>query len=119
VIVLAQSISDDMLDTLGRGANGGAIELLSANGSVIATLKLSNPATQAAAGGELEFNAISEGTSTMNATATYARIVDVDGREILSCDVGGLESDAVVKLVPNNIQRGQPVRLDSFKLQMP
>jgi hypothetical protein len=41
------------------------------------------------------------------------------GTEIFVCDVGGLDSDAVIKLVPQFITRGAPVRIDTFVLQMP
>ena len=62
--------------------NGGAVELLTANGQLIATLGLANPAAKAAAGGELEFNRIAEGDAIMAGTAATARIVSSDGAEI-------------------------------------
>jgi hypothetical protein len=35
------------------------------------------------------------------------------------CDVGGPDSDAVIKLTTTAINRGGPVRLTSFRLAMP
>jgi hypothetical protein len=52
--------------------------------------------------------------------AETARIVGRDGAEIFSCDVGAENSDAVIKLTGNaQIDRGGPVRLNSFRLSMP
>jgi hypothetical protein len=43
-----------------------------------------------------------------------------DGGEIFSCDVGSENSDAVIKLTGGaQINRGGPVRINSFRLSMP
>jgi hypothetical protein len=99
--------------------NGGAIELLTGDGGVIATLQLSDPAAQTATGGELEFNEIAEGNAALTGQAASARVVASDGSEVFSCDVGTVDSDAVVKLGTTQISTGAPVRLSSFRLAMP
>jgi hypothetical protein len=99
--------------------NGGAIELLTGDGGVIATLKLSDPAAQTATGGELEFNEIAEGNAALTGQAASARVVAADGSEVFSCDVGDEDSDAVIRLGTTQISAGTPVRLDSFRLSMP
>jgi hypothetical protein len=49
---------------------------------VLVTLKLSDPATQAASGSELEFNRIAEGDAALTGQAKFARIVAADGGEV-------------------------------------
>jgi hypothetical protein len=98
--------------------NGGSVEPLTANGGVIAELRLSDPAAMAAVGGELEFNKIAEGDAALTGQATFARVVAADGSEVFSCDVGTVDSDAVIKLGTVQISAA-PVRLDSFRLSMP
>jgi hypothetical protein len=119
----AVNISEDganaALDTLGNMMNGGSIELLTGDGGVLATLRLSDPAAQTATGGELEFNEIAEGNAALTGQATSARIVAADGSEVFSCDCGDENSDAVVKLTPVEIVAGAPVRISSFRLAMP
>lgn len=108
-----------MLDALSQLMDGGSIELRSVD-RVLAVLRLSNPVAEPAIDGELEFNEIIEEDAALaNGTATAARIVAADGSEILSCDVGDEDSDAVVTLNTTRIYRGGPVRLRSFKLVMP
>ena len=73
----------------------------------------------AAVGGELEFNKIGEGDAALTGQATFARVVAMDGTEVFSCDVGTVDSDAVIKLGTVQISAGAPVRLSSFRLSMP
>jgi hypothetical protein len=96
-------------------------ELLSGEGSPLAVLKLSDPAAMPAVGSELELNEIKEEDAAFaNGTATAARIVGRDGSEVFTCDVGGENSDAVIKLTPGAlITPGAPVRISSFRLAMP
>jgi predicted aspartyl protease len=119
VIVMSEAAGNVMLDSVGTMMNGGHIELLTGDSEVIAILRLSNPATQAAADGELVLNQIAEGDAVISGQATTGRIVAADGSEILLCDVGTLDSDAVIKFGTTSISFGAPVRLDSFKLSMP
>lgn len=119
LVELSETASNLMLNALSTLMDGGSIELLS-DSKVLAMLKLSSPATMSAAGGELEFNAIAEEDAALaQGTATSARIVGPDGSEILSCDVGDENSDAVIKLNTTKIYRGGPIRLRSFRLVMP
>ena len=119
IVELSEDASNAMLDTLAVMMDGGSIELMS-DGRVLAVLQLSSPATMPAAGGELEFNNIAEEDAALaQGNADTARIVGSDGREILSCDVGDANSDAVIKLNTTRIFRGGPVRLKSFRLVMP
>lgn len=119
IVNLSESTSNTMLDAIARTMDGGSIELLSDTGNVLAVLKLSNPVADDAVDGDLIFNTIREADATAYGIASSARIVARDGAEVFSCDVGGLQSDAVIKLNPVQIARGAPIRIDSFRLAMP
>jgi hypothetical protein len=108
-----------MLGALSELMDGGSIELLASDGRVLATMKLSDPAAKSAASGELEFNKIAEGLATAAGQAETARVLSPNGAEVFRCDVGGPDSDAVIKLSTTAINRGGPVRLTSFRLAMP
>jgi len=70
--------------------------------------------------GVLELNPITEEpVAPATGTATVARVLTRTGAEVLSCDVGDRNSDAVIKLTTTTITAGGPVRLDSFQLSMP
>jgi hypothetical protein len=117
-IELSETASNIMLDSLARMMDGGSIELMS-DQRVLAVLRLSNPSTMPANGGELEFNTIAEEDAALaQGSVTNARIVGIDGSEVLACDVGDEKSDAVIKLNTTKIYRGGPVRLTSFVLKM-
>jgi hypothetical protein len=119
VIVLSDAAGNAALDAIGRMMDGGGLEILSANGTPLAVLRLSDPAAMPAVGNELELNEIIEEDSAFaSGTATAARIVGADGTEILSCDCGDENSDAVIKL-SGEIVAGAPVRISSFRLAMP
>jgi hypothetical protein len=120
MITLSETASNAMLDELSRLMDGGSIELLTGDGKTLAVLKLSSPVADPAIDGELEFNEINEEDAALaQGNAMAARILAADGNEILSCDVGDENSDAVVKLNTIKIYRGGRVRLDSFRLVMP
>ena len=98
--------------------NGGSIELLEASGTVLATLKLSNPAASPAVNGELN--------STRSARASPRPRASSDGAYSLAgrrgsygVDVGDECSDAVIRLNTTQIARGSPVRIGSFTIAMP
>jgi hypothetical protein len=117
---LSEIAADAMLEALSKMMDGGSIELLSDNQHTLAVLKLSDPAAMAAVDGELEFNDIAEEDAALaQGNVTTARILGSNGSEILSCDVGDLNSDAVIRLNTTKIYRGGPVRLHSFRLVMP
>lgn len=119
MIELSTTAADAMLDVLAGLMDGGSIELMS-DQRLLAVLKLSSPAAMAAVDGELEFNDIAEEDAALaQGNATGARILGSNGSEIFSCDVGDLNSDAVIKLNTTKIYRGGPVRLTSFRLVMP
>lgn len=117
---LSESAANAMLDTLAILMDGGSIELIS-DQRVLAVLRLSSPAADAAVDGELEFNAImGEDAALARGNAVSARILGATGDEVFSCDVGDENSDAVIKLKGTTmIHRGQPVGLSSFRLVMP
>jgi hypothetical protein len=118
-IELSETAGNAMLEALSALMDGGSIELLS-DERVLAVLKLSDPAAMAAVDGELEFNDIAEEDAALaQGNVTSARIVASNGSELLSCDVGDENSDAVIKLNTTKIYRGGPVRLKSFRLAMP
>ena len=115
----SEAAANAMLDALALLMDGGSIELRS-DDRVLVTLKLSDPATMPATAGELEFNDIAENDVVARGAATSARILGPDGFEILSCDVGDENSDAVIKLKgTTQMFPGQPVQLRSFRLVMP
>lgn len=100
--------------------DGGSIELLSDTDLLLVVMRLSDPAARPAADRMLVLDSIAEGTALGQGSASSARIVAMDGSEVLSCDVGGENSDAVIKLTGTTmIYRGQNVRLSSFRLVMP
>ena len=119
IVNLSETASDAMLDALSEILNGGVIELLSDDQRLLAALKLSNPAAQAAADGELEFNQIAEGAAIAGGNAETARLLTSDGDEVLSVDVGDSDSDATIRFPSTQINEGSPVRLTSFTLKMP
>lgn len=119
MIILSDAASNQMLDSVGRMLNGGSIELLDATGTVMATLKLSNPATMEAASGEVVLNKIAEGDARATGQLKTARVLARDGSEVFLCDVGTADSEAVIKLSTTQINRGSPVRIDTFRLSMP
>jgi hypothetical protein len=109
-----------MLNALADMMSAGTLELLSSNGQVLAELQLSTPAAKQASGGELEFNKMGEATASAQGNAEFARVVGLDGIEVVfSCDVGDEKSNAVIKLSGTQINRGAPVRISSFRLAMP
>jgi hypothetical protein len=120
IIELSQEASNAMLDVLAGMMDGGSIELLTSDGRVLASLKLSSPAAKEAFGGELEFNdIIEEDAALAQGDATAARVLAADSSHVFTCDVGDDNSDAVIKLNTTKIYRGGPVRLLSFRLAMP
>ena len=120
MIQLAPTAADAMLDVLARLMDGGNIELMADNGRVLAVLELSSPAAMPSVDGELEFNYIAEEDAALaQGNVTSARIVGAAGDEVLSCDVGDENSDAVIKLNTTKIFRGGPVRLSTFRLTLP
>jgi hypothetical protein len=120
IVNLSEAASNVMLDAIAGLLDGGSIELLSDTQGVLAVLKLSDPAAMTAVGGSLEFNKIGEGDAALTGRAEFARVLAADGSEVFSCDVGGENSDAVIKLTGGAlINRGAPVRLSSFRLSMP
>ena len=120
IVTLSEQASNAMLDVLAEMMDGGTIDLLSSDKKILAVLKLSNPAAMGAAAGELEFNKIAEEDAALaRGQAETARIVASDGNEVLFCDVGDANSDAVIRLNTTQIYAGGPVRIRSFTLAMP
>ena len=115
-IRLSEVASSAMLDTLSSLLDGGSIELLTSEGDVLAVLKLSDPASEVF-GPELVFNRIAEEDAALaQGNAEEARVAGADGQPLFGCDVGDVNSDAVIKLNTTRIFRGGPVRLSSFRL---
>jgi hypothetical protein len=118
IIELSESAADAMLAMLAMTMDGGSIELLSDDARPLAILKLSDPAAMPPSGGELVFNPIAEEDAALaKGDAESARVLGADGSEVFSCDVGDINSDAVIKLNTTKIFRGGPVRLTSFRLR--
>jgi len=118
IVELSEMAADAMLDGLARLLDGGSLEMWG-DGKRLAVLKLANPAALIA-GGALEFNPIGEEDAALaQGEATTAHILAAGGQEILQCDIGDMNSDAVIKLNTTQIYRDGPVRLRSFTLAMP
>ena len=117
IVELSEQASNALLDVLSSLMDGGSIELLSDDSRRLAVLKLSDPATKEASGGEVVFNKISEEDAALaQGNAASARILAADGSDVFYCNVGDENSDAVIKLNTTRIFRGGPVRLSSFRL---
>src|SRR6187397_1838404 len=109
IVNLSEAASNAMLDVLAGLMDGGSIELQSVAGNVLAVMRLSNPAAQAAAGGAIDLNKIDEEDAALaRGQATTARILALDEN-----------SDAVIRLNTTSIFRGGPVGIRSFALAMP
>lgn len=119
IVDLSETASNTALDTVATMMNGGSIEMLSADGNLLAVLKLSNPATGRASGGEVVFNEIAEGVALISGEVASARILSQDDQEVMLVDVGDESSDATIQLNTTNIAAAAQVRLTSFKLAMP
>ena len=120
ILALSEQASNTILNAVAAMLDGGRIELLTGDDRVLAVLRLSDPAAMPANGGELEFQPIAdENAARARGTVINARIIGTDGSEVFSCDVGGRESDAVIKLTSTQFDQGVPVRLSSFRLRMP
>jgi len=119
VLNLSEAASDAALDTLASMMDGGRIELLAADDGLVAVLKLSNPVAPPAADGAIEFDPITPGAAVKAGRVDTARIVAANGAEVFLCDVGTMDSDAVIKLDTTSISRGDQVRIGSFTLSMP
>lgn len=120
VLSVSETASDAMLDTITGLMNNGTLELLGTDDTLLTVLRLSDPAAQAADGGTVELNKIGAGVAMAQGTAATGRIVAADGiTDILTCDIGTLESNAVIKLDTTAITAGQPVKIHSFTLTMP
>ena len=113
ILELSHASSNVMLDALGKTMDGGSIELLADAQRVLAVLYLLDPAATEASGGELKLNHIAEDRAPATG-AMSARIIGGNGTELFSAN-----SDATIKLTPQLITRGAPVRIDSFRLVMP
>jgi stage V sporulation protein SpoVS len=120
IVNLSEAASNAMLDVLTGLMDGGSIELHSVAGNVLAVLRLSNPAAADAVGGAIELNQIAEEDAALaRGQAATARILALDGNEILNCDVTDESGDGVIRLNTTSIYRGGPVRIRSFTLAMP
>ena len=119
ILNLAPRAGDAALNSIAELMDGGSIELLAADGRQLAVMRLSDPAAKNAASGEIELNKIAEGIAIASGRAESARILSANSAEVLLCDVGGPDSDAVIKLTTTAINKGGPVRLTSFRLAMP
>lgn len=120
IIDLSLDASNVMLDAIGAMMDGGSIVLHTGDGNALAVLNLSNPAAQAAIGGQLEFNEIAEEPAARaQGIVEIAHILAADGSRIFTCDVGDEASNAVITLNTTKIFRGGPVRLKAFRLAMP
>ena len=132
-IRMAVAARNAMLDALNArinlGAGPGTLKIYSgtqpatgdtalAGNTLLATLTFSDPAAPAAASGVLTFAAITEDSSSDAAgTATWARIQDSDGNNVLDGDVG--TSGALINLNTTTIAAGGPVRITSFTITLP
>lgn len=123
-ISLSNSARNAMVDTISAliddARESGAIELLSADGQMLAKLQLSKPCAPKGSAGTTKFYQIKEDPAAKaTGMAVQARILDGDGAEVFSCDVSDFKGNAVIRLNSNRIVAGGPVRLNEFILTMP
>jgi hypothetical protein len=116
ILNVSPAASDVMLDSVGNMLDGENLELLSPDGGLLVTLRLSDAGP--AIDGEFVFK-VADGTAVQSGEAHFACGVAADGTEVFSCDCGDENSDAVIKLKPTRIDLGSSVSLSSFRLIMP
>jgi hypothetical protein len=132
-IRMAVAARNAMLDALNArinlGAGAGTIRIYSGTQptdgdtalgaqTLLATLTFSDPAAPAAATGVLTFSTITEDSAAdAAATATWARIQDSTGANVLDGDVG--TSGALINLNTTTIAANGPVRISSFTITLP
>jgi hypothetical protein len=119
VLSLSDGASDVALDAITSLMGAGSLELLDDGDELLATLQLSDPAAPAALDGETVLNEIAPGIAVAEGTAASARIVGADGAEVMTCDVGDMSSNAVIRLNTVAIEAGKSVAITSFTLRMP
>lgn len=114
------AIADVISDLIDVGEGPGRIELLSANGRVLAVLPFSDPCAPPAKNATLIFHPIKEDSSARaTGKASKARITDAYGDIVFVCDVTDLNGDGAIKLNTISIVAGGPVRLTSFTMSVP
>ncbi len=88
--------------------------------TLLATLTFSDPSAGPAVGGVLTFDAITEDSSADNSgTATWARLRDSDGNNVLDIDITGVAGGGTIEMNTTTIAAGGPVRISSFSINVP
>lgn len=130
VILISSGARNVMLDSLASLLNGGTLKLYSgaipsspatppAGGDILlATLKLSNPATLPARGGEVVFEAVAQDDSAAaTGVAAWGRLAGSDGVGVIDGDVG--VDDGFIRVNTVKFVAGGPVRATSATLSVP
>jgi hypothetical protein len=117
ILDVSAGLNDAMLEAVSGYIGDGTLELLSAESELLVTLRLSD--SGGADDGELVFD-VAPAVAVATGEATSARCVAADGAQAFVCDCGDANSNAVIKLKPDNqIKAGGVVQLDRFRLVMP
>lgn len=88
--------------------------------TLLATLPFSDPSAPAASSGVLTFNAITDDSSAdATGTATWARIEDSDGNNVMDVDVTASGGGGTIELNTVSITSGGVVRITSFTITIP
>ena len=116
ILNVATSTANTMLDSVAGLLEKAHLEFLTDDGELLAVLGIFDPG--AAIDKELVFQ-VADGNAVSSGNAAFARAVAADGSEVFSCDVGTSDSNAVIKLSPTEITRGEVVKLSQFRLIMP
>lgn len=129
-VLVRNAMLDALLARLNLGAGPATLKIYSgtqpANGdtalsgnTLLGTLTFSDPAAPAADGGVLTFEPLTqELAADATATATWGRVQDSDGNNVLdgSC---GTTLAFVIQINTTSIEEGGPIQVTSFTITIP
>lgn len=88
--------------------------------TLLGTLPCSDPfEAGAAAGREVEFDAITGANAVANGTSTFLEILNGNGDRVLYCDVGSLSSTAAAKMANTTFTSGLPIAVTAAAISIP
>lgn len=88
--------------------------------TLLGTLTCTDPEAPAASSGTTTFSAITQDSSAdATGTATFARIQDSDGNNVIDCDVTATGGGGAITLNTTSIVTGGPIVISSFTISIP
>lgn len=117
---LTDGVANALLDALTQMLNGGWLDILTGDGTMLATLHLDNPAFEPATGRSATARALERDRSAPSTgkPASY-RLVTADRKTtVQEGTAGGPGSGADLEMRTEQIVKGAEVRIDSFVLRM-